>query len=486
MVGLMERQVEESRIKTLDISKEDLNWSTVSLSDVIDKGKRLEASVFDIESKHARDIVKNSKYGYLNINFEEHLDECYTRPRFKRIWVKKSEYPIYQPSTMLDVYPQPDGYISKLTKTDIEKLRVKKGQILITCSGTIGNVSMVSRTLDNKIFSHDLLRLRFKETVNNGFFYTFLKTDTGKSILRSNKYGSVISHIEASHINELIIPDPPFRIKKKINDLIVESYEKRDESNRLIDEATQLLIDELELPSLEELEKKAFSDNKEINSFSTKLSDLNGRLEASYHIPIADLLESYLEKKANLIELMDESLTKDIILAGVFKRNYVQKGHGYPFIGGKEIMQLDPKTEKYLSKITHKDRYYKELRVEKNWILVTNRGTIGKVVLVPEHMKGMAVSQNVLKINPNAMPGYLYVFLNSNYGKLLINREIYGSVVNMIDDNSLGQIKIPILFNDEKLNKINSLALQANELRYEAFKLEQEAIKIMNEEVIGI
>ena len=56
----------------------------------------------------------------------------------------------------------------------------------------------------------------------------------------------------------------------------------------------------------------------------------------------------------------------------------------------------------------------------------------------------------------------------------------------MIDDNSLGDVKIPMLKNCKKIEEINSLILQANQLRYEAYKLEQEAIEIMNKEIFGL
>ena len=119
-------------------------------------------------------------------------------------------------------------------------------------------------------------------------------------------------------------------------------------------------------------------------------------------------------------------------------------------------------------------------------ILVTDRGTIGTTVLVPKHFENWAVSQNVLKIEAinDSIAGYLYVFLNSDYGKVTIKRETYGSVVDMIDDRSIGNVKIPILKNEALLKKINDLALQANNLRYEAFCLEKEAINVMNKEVI--
>lgn len=486
MVNSAAKKLEKELIEIVEVPKDDINWSTVSLSDVLSKGKRLEASVYDVECKHARDLVKKSIYGYDEINIDKDLIDCYTRPRFKRIWLNKSEYPIYQPTSMLYIYPQNDGYISELTETNIESLRVLEGQVLITCSGTIGKVSFVSKTLNRKIFSHDLLRIRFKNEHDNGFFYTFLKTSVGKSILKSNKYGSVISHIEAEHINEVLLPKAPLNLKKKIHSLILQSYGKRDESNKLIDEATKIMIDELELPSIEELKKEAFSYSKDVNSFSTKLSNLNGRLEGNYHLPLVEVIEKHSSKKANLIKLNSEDIVEKIILAGVFKRNYVQKGHGYPFIGGKEITQLCPETDKYLSKITHKKRYDEELKVKESWILVTDRGTIGKTVLVPKQMDGMAVSQNVLKIVPKMYSGYLFCFLNSEYGQLLIKRQSYGSVVNMIDDICMGNIKIPMLSNREKLIEIDNMVLESNKLRYIAYKKEQEAINIMNKEVLGL
>lgn len=486
MVALASRITEKVDYSNPRISKDELSWSTVSLSDILSNGKRLEASVFDIEAKHAREIVKKTRYNYKYLSLEEDFAECFTCPRFKRLWLEKSDYPIYQPSSILDVYPTIDGYISKLTKTNIDKLRVKKGQVLITCSGTIGNVSMVNKTTDNQIFSHDLLRVRFKEEVDNGFFYTFLKTSIGRAILISNKYGSVISHIEASHMDELIIPNPPYLLKKKIHDLVIDSYSKRDESNDLIDEATRLLIDALKLPTIDEIKKEAFSYSNDISSFPVKLSELNGRLEANYHTTIVSVIEKYLSKNAELFRLRDKKIIDRIILAGVFKRNYVQKGQGYPFIGGKEITQLSPKTDKYLSYKTHKKRYEKELRVKENWILVTDRGTIGKVVIVPKHMENMAISQNVLKIAPKIYPGYIYCFLNSDYGQLLIKRQSYGSVVNMIDDSSMGDVQVPVLKNRKIVEKINSLVLKANELRYRAYEQEQKAIEIMNREVLGL
>jgi hypothetical protein len=487
MVNSAAKKLEKELIEIVEVPKDDINWSTVSLSDVLSKGKRLEASVYDVECKHARDLVKKSIYGYDEINIDKDLIDCYTRPRFKRIWLNKSEYPIYQPTSMLDIYPQNDGYISELTETNIESLRVLEGQVLITCSGTIGKVSFVSKTLNRKIFSHDLLRIRFKNEHDNGFFYTFLKTSVGKSILKSNKYGSVISHIEAEHINEVLLPKAPLNLKKKIHSLILQSYGKRDESNKLIDEATKIMIDELELPPIEELKKEAFSYSKDINSFSTKLSDLNGRLEGNYHLPLVEVIEKYSSKNANLIKLNSEKITEKIILPGRFKRVYVEKGNGKIFLGGKEIGQLNPENKKYLSLTHHSERIKNELSIIKNMVLVTCSGTIGRVSLVPEYWNNWTVNQHVMRIlSKEPYYSLIFVWLNSEYGKELVLRQKYGSVVDEITDKQLGDVVIPI-FKDNKINlSILNLIDEANELRSQAYKQEQEAISIMNKEVLGL
>lgn len=124
-----------------------IKWCSVTLSDVIDRGKRLEASVFDVEAKQARELVLKGKNPVAFLGGNNGLTSSYTGARFKRIWLKKSNLPIYQPSSIVDIKPTPDGYISRLTQVDVNKLRVKKGQILMTCSGTIGKVSLVSNTL---------------------------------------------------------------------------------------------------------------------------------------------------------------------------------------------------------------------------------------------------------------------------------------------------------------------------------------------------
>lgn len=480
---------QDIEIEIPQIKDEPVKWCSVSLSDVIARGKRLEASVFDVEAKQAWQTVINNRFGIKYLGTSNGLiDNAYYPGRFKRIYCSKGNgVAFYLPSQMTDVYPKPDKYISKITKCSLDELRLKAQTLLLTRSGTIGTISYVSKTLENTVFSDDVIRVTFKDAVDLGYTYTFLKSSIGQKILTTNGYGSVITHLEPEHLNEIPIPNAPTDIKQRINNLIIDSYRLRDESNELIDNATQLLVDELHLPDISEFEVDDYKKEAPVETFNVKLSDLNGRADASYHLPIVEAIIEHLKKYADEVTTIgDKRITHDIVLAGVFKRTYVDEQYGYPFLGGKEITQLAPKTEKFLSKAIHRKRYEKELKIEENTVLVTDRGTIGTVALVPKHWNGYAVSQNVLKAVPstNKIAGYLFIYLNCEYGRKLVQRQTYGSVVDMIDNNSLSSVEFPLLKNKDIQKKINDLALEANQKRYEAYLLEQQALDIMDNEVI--
>lgn len=473
-------------IVTPIINEAPLKWCSVSLSDVVSRGKRLEASVFDVEAKRARQIIQKGKYPLATIGGDKGLATSYTGARFKRVWVERSDLPIYQPSTIVDVKPSPDGYISKLTQTNIDALKVHRGQVLMTCSGTIGKVSFVSKTLDNKIFSHDLLRIDCKENIDQGYIYAYLKSNLGNKILLTNSYGAVITHIEPEHLATVPIPDAPKEIKERIHNLIVQSYELRDESNDLIDQATQLLIDELHLPDIHDFDVKDYKKNAPVETYSVKLSDLNGRADASYHVPIVDAIVEHLKKYADEVTTIgDPRISNAVLLPPRFARVYVDEGYGRVLIGGKQLYELDPSSKKYLSNTKHK-KLLDQLEVYQNTVLITRSGTIGKVAFVPKHWEHWIPSDHIIRVVPanDAIAGYLYIFLCSDYGYELITRYTYGSVVDEIDDNHVRQIAIPLLKNKEVQKRINDLALEANEKRYEAYKLEQQALRIMDDEVI--
>ncbi|WP_296143385.1 restriction endonuclease subunit S [uncultured Flavobacterium sp.] len=457
---------------------ERLKFTSISLQDVLNNKTRFEASAFNIDAKTAVNKVKESKYGYVNLWSKDGLVEhAYYPGRFKRIYVPKGEgKAFFLPSQLTEINPKPTKYISPKTYKTLKGIEIEPNNLLLTRSGTIGKCSISSKSNVGQLYSDDVIRVAFRSVFDVGYTYAFLNTKEGQQILQTNNYGAVVKHIEPEHLESVIIPNAPDAIKREIHQLITESFELRDKSNELINRAESILYNELQLPEIQDLKPEYLTKSSGIRNFKTNLRNLRFRLDCSYHLPIVKMVEDAISLHAKEITTI-EDVSQRVILAGVFKRTYVDSDNGVAFLGGRDITQLNPKVEKFLSRAVHHERIKKELEVFENYVLISDRGTIGKVQIVPQHWSGWTVSQNVIKIVPltDDIAGYLYCFLSSDYGQVLIKRETYGSVVDMIDNKNVNGIHIPLLKNEKKQKEINDLVLKANKIRYQAFLKEEKA-----------
>lgn len=460
-----------------------LRWCSISAEEIRRNSYRLDASAYDIESMEALSRVHDNPYGWVYLWGENGLvEEAYVGNRFKRIYTdNKEDIPFFLPSDIESVYPSPSKYISAKTQANLEELRVRKGMLLISVSGTIGKTSLVSRKLDNQVFSHDLLRVTFQGGYDLGYVYAYLNTSEGLGLLQSNNYGAVIDHVEPEHLTKLPIPNVPEEIKRSIHEAVVASYDLRDQSNDLIDEAQRLLYEALGLPEKMELKPKYYAPEAGFRCFTMPTNELNNRFDVSYHLPeIKEILSLISLQAAEVTTLGDPRVSKEIILPGRFKRIYVEKGKGVPFFGGKQLLQLDPSGDKYLSKSGYATSTLEEICIKDGDILISARGTIGKISLAYRHWIGGYISDNIIRVHCyESIQGYVYAYMSSWAGQAMLSREISGSVVDVIEPFNVSSIPIPLLADKATQSRINDLVLQANALRYEAYLKEQEALQQM-------
>ena len=463
------------------------SWVGVPVQDIFDTGLRLEASVYATEAQQAKQLIEHCKYGHVSLSELTH--ECSYPNRFKRAYVSKENgEKFFLPSQLNELEPNATKFLAIKEVKDLESLKVSENTLLITRSGTIGNCTIANKTLIGGIFSDDVIRLKPKQIHNLSYIYSYLKSSTGRAILQSANYGAVIQHIEPAHLLSLPIPNAPELLKTHIHHTVTESFNLRDESNELMALARNQLQNALALPNVEELNPPANAENG-LHCFSINVADLNQRFEANYHNLLAQAITEHLHKHAaRILPLGDKKLTQDIILAGRFKRVYVDEKQGVPFLGGKEILELDPRSEKYLSLKHHGERIAEQLTLDENMILITCSGTIGKVNIVPKHWQGWAGSQHILRAVPINVDwaGYLYAWLSSEWALPLIQRHTYGAVVFEIDQYQLAEVPIPLLADTATMQNINTLVLKANDLRYQAFQKEQEALDLFNQSVLGL
>lgn len=467
------------------LAPDPLRWCVISSEQVRCNGHRLDASAYDIEAMNALSVVRHSPYGWVYLWGRDGLvEDAYVGSRFKRIYTdNREDIPFFLPSDIEDIYPSPSKYISNKTRVNLEELRVHKGLLLVSVSGTIGKTSLVGKKLDKQVFSHDLLRVSFKGIYDLGYVYAYLNTETGLKLLQSNNYGAVVDHIEPEHLAKVPIPNAPEEIKRRIHVSIVASYDLRDQSNDLIDEAQHLLYEALDLPENPDLKPKYYAPDAGFRCFSMSSNELNGRFDASYHLPEIKEIHSLISKQAaEVTTLGDPRISKKIKVGNRFKRVYVNKGDGAVYLNGKAIGQLDPNglEKKYLSLKIHAQQIREQLILKENMLLITCSGTLGKVVLVPKHWDGWIGTHDLIRVfAPDTMSGYIYSYLSSSIGQKLLMRSAYGAVVDHIEPSHVSEVAIPLLKDKSLQSHINDLVLEANGLRYEAYLKEQDALSQM-------
>ena len=90
-------------------------------------------------------------------------------------------------------------------------------------------------------------------------------------------------------------------------------------------------------------------------------------------------------------------------------------------MGGKSLYSPDPNDKKYLSLGQYRKDLRDELVIEENMIIISAKGTPGKVVISPEYWEGRLISDNLIKLTPSSkdIAGFLYCYLSSPYGQPL-------------------------------------------------------------------
>ncbi len=90
----------------------------------------------------------------------------------------------------------------------IGAIRVRRGDIVITRSGSIGRISYITRKYDGAIVSDDLIRVRIGDERLRHYVFGFLQTKYAQDQMLRNEYGAVQQHLEPDHIRNMLVPIP--------------------------------------------------------------------------------------------------------------------------------------------------------------------------------------------------------------------------------------------------------------------------------------
>lgn len=136
-----------------------------------------------------------------------------------------------------------------------------------------------------------------------------------------------------------------------------------------------------------------------------------------------------------------------IFHAGRESRNWVDDPDaGVPFLSSSSILASDLSGLPLISKrqVASNPRF----TLRRGWTLITRSGTIGRMVYARPDMDGLACSEHVMRVVPDAekvAPGFVYAFLSSKFGVPLVTSGTYGSIIQSIEPQHIADLPVPRL-----------------------------------------
>ncbi|NUQ97294.1 MAG: restriction endonuclease subunit S [Streptomyces sp.] len=144
--------------------------------------------------------------------------------------------------------------------------------------------------------------------------------------------------------------------------------------------------------------------------------------------------------------------------------------HSVPFVGSKDMLVADLGALPRLSRAEAESPSLHYMELKPGMTLISRSGfNAGRRSYTRPDMDGFWSSEHVMKVVPDQskiQPGYLYAFLASRFGEVLVRGGIYGSAVKHISPDHVGEIRVP-RFGDAVENEIHELVQGAAELRAE-------------------
>lgn len=126
----------------------------------------------------------------------------------------------YTPSALLQERSESAKIIdvSRATQAQsrtIAAIRVYRGDIVITRSGSIGRVNFITAKYNGAIVSDDLIRVRIPDELLRLYVFGFLQTKFAQDQMLRNEYGAVQQHLEPDHIRDILVPLPDDEVSRQ-------------------------------------------------------------------------------------------------------------------------------------------------------------------------------------------------------------------------------------------------------------------------------
>lgn len=389
--------------------------------------------------------------------------------------------PFLAATHVFDHRPIVRKWLSEQHVAHISERFVQAGTILLTCSGSVGRATVATAIHEGNIISHDLLRIRARRPAALGWIYAWLRAPSVRMMMRAERYGHIIKHLEVGHLSALPVVVPNQALVQRCDNQLRQIVSDRSEAHALVLEAEALFAAAFQKA------KKSPAPIWFSKSAATLRSSLGRRLDASYHCTEIASIEATLRTGARAWQSIAE-LGFAVTLPTRFRR--IPAENGTPLIGSAQLFEVNPDIEKRIAETNFGD--VAGGRVAEGWLLLARSGqvygVIGSVAMATPALADCIVSDHVIRIIPQKTKvpaGYIQAAMSHpELGRPRVKSLAYGSSIPEIDVADVRALRIPRI-PDADERAIHDRMVRAAKLRADADLSEVQLGMVAEQELVA-
>lgn len=353
-------------------------------------------------------------------------------------------------------------YISKSDNERIKSSQLEVDDLILSKVGnTIGYYARVDEEIGLCNISENNIGIKLSNYSTDMKMYVlaYLNSKIGKALTIRRVSGNAQPKLNVADISEIPIPIVDKQILQRMGKIITEAYLCLSNSTKAYSEAGKLLTDNLGLSNWTPI-----IACQNVKTLKESLMS-SGRLDAEYYQKKYDELFEKLshfdyDKLSDIVE----------IKKSVEPGSEAYQDNGIPFIRVSDLTKFGvSKPDIFLSS---KDYDIEKLKPRKDTILLSKDGSVGIAYKVDEDLdcitSGAILHLNVY--NPDYIPDYLTLVLNSIVVQMQASRDAGGSIIQHWKPSEISDVVIPFLPMEKQI-EISSKVQESFKLRHESKRL---------------
>jgi len=353
-------------------------------------------------------------------------------------------------------------FISPELHKSLKRSELKPRDIVITKTGVyFGRSAVIPDNFPEANTSAHVGKIKVDESkVNSYYLSTFFNSNYGYLQLRRRGIKATRPEIKLVEFDDILVARPKREFQSRIEQIIRQAGKVKDSAKEIYQQAEDLLLSELGLQDWQ-LTKETIAVKSFAESFLS-----SGRLDAEYYQPKYDELET---------AIAEYGFVKLITISSHISTGFTYDSSEF-FEEGIDLIRINNitpygldlsnavKIKKENSSLRLKDK------VELGEILISMSGTIGLCCHIRNQVNAF-INQRIMKLKPVNFSGeVLALIINSDVGKMQLQRVGTGGVQTNLANSDILNIKIPMLSSSIQ-QKISKNIHQSLDLKHKSKQL---------------